>query len=216
MKLKYLGHSSFLITSNSGIRIITDPYTPGGGIGYPAPNEPADVVTVSHDHGDHNAISTVPGSPVIVSRPGKTDCKGITVKGISTFHDESAGKQRGKNIVFCFRVDGIVICHLGDLGHVLSKEQIKEVGDVHVLLIPVGGTFTIDARVATQVCNDLKPAIAVPMHYKTQKLGLPIESVDSFIAGKKNVKQQGLSEIELEKGYLPGSTEIYLLTPALL
>jgi L-ascorbate metabolism protein UlaG (beta-lactamase superfamily) len=216
MKLKYLAHSSFLVTSNSGLRIITDPYTPGGGIGYAAPNEAADVVTVSHDHGDHNGVFTVPGNPVVVNKPGKTDYKGITIKGISTYHDESTGSQRGGNIIYCFTADGVSICHLGDLGHALNSEKIKEIGDVHVLLIPVGGFFTIDARVATQVCNDIKPVIVVPMHYKTQKLGLPVEGVDGFIAGKKNVKRPGVSEIELDKGTLSGSTEIYLLTPALL
>ena len=216
MKLKYLAHSSFLITSNSGLRIITDPYNPGRGIGYAAPNEPADILTVSHDHGDHNAVGTVPGNPLVVNKPGEIHHKGIRLKGIATYHDESSGSERGGNIVFCFSVDGITICHMGDLGHALSKDQIKEMGDVDILLIPVGGFFTIDAMGATRTCNDLLPDIIVPMHYKTEKLGLPIEGVDKFIEGKKNVRQPGISEIEIEKEKLPDSMEIYVLTPSLL
>lgn len=216
MKLKYMAHSSFLITSDSGLRIITDPYTPDGNIGYPAVNEPADIVTVSHDHGDHNAINTVMGKPLVVAKPGKTDYKGVTINGIATYHDESSGSQRGKNIVFCFTVDGVTVCHMGDLGHGLNIEQKKEIGNVHVLIIPVGGFFTIDAAVATQICSELKPRIIVPMHYKTKKSNLPITGVEDFIEGKRNVIRSGVSEIEVEKENLPVEMEIYLLTPALL
>jgi L-ascorbate metabolism protein UlaG (beta-lactamase superfamily) len=216
MKLKYIAHSSFLITSDSGLRIITDPYTPDRNIGYPAVNESADIVTVSHEHGDHNAISTVMGKPEVIAKPGKTDLKGITINGIATYHDESSGSQRGKNIVFCFTVDGINICHMGDLGHVLTGEQKKEIGSVDVLLIPVGGFFTIDALAATQICDDLQPRIIVPMHYKTKKVNIPITEVDGFISGKKNITRSGVSEVVIEEETLPAGTEIYLLTPALL
>jgi L-ascorbate metabolism protein UlaG (beta-lactamase superfamily) len=215
MKLKYLAHSSFLLTSSSGIRIVTDPYSIGADFRHKPVNEPADIVTVSHDHGDHNAVSTVPGSPDIIRVDGTTQSKGITIKGISTYHDESEGKQRGKNIVFCFSIDGINVCHMGDLGHMLDSAQIKELGDVDVLLIPVGGFFTIDAATATKICDDLKPGIIVPMHYKTQEKDLPIAGVEDFIAGKKNVEQMAKSEVQIEKDKLPDSTAIYVLSSAL-
>jgi L-ascorbate metabolism protein UlaG (beta-lactamase superfamily) len=215
MKLKYLAHSSFLLTSSSGIRIITDPYHTGADFRHEPVNEPADIVTVSHGHGDHNAVSTIPGSPDIISVEGTAQRKGITIKGIPTFHDESGGQQRGENIVFCFSIDEIDVCHLGDLGHALDTAQIKELGNVDVLLIPVGGFFTIDAKVATKICDDLNPKIVVPMHYKTQKQDLPINGIEGFISGKQNVKQSGVSEMQIEKRTLPENTEIYVLNPAL-
>ncbi len=115
MKIKWLGHASFLITSDSGIKIITDPYETGGGLSYGEIKESADIVTVSHDHFDHNNVAAVPGNPQVVK--GTAEVKGIEFKGISTYHDEAKGGQRGKNTILCFEVDGIRVCHLGDLGH---------------------------------------------------------------------------------------------------
>jgi len=215
MKLKYLAHSSFLLTSDSGIRIITDPYRTGSDFRHDPVVEPADIVTVSHSHGDHNAVATIPGSPDILSNKGIKHSKGITIKGITTYHDESLGQQRGGNIAFCFSIDGLDICHMGDLGHVLDSTQLEEFGNVDILLIPVGGFFTIDAMAATKICNDLKPKIVVPMHYKTQKLDLPIEGIEGFLKGKNFIEQPGESEIQIDRDSLPSSTVIYVLTPAL-
>lgn len=216
MKVKWLGHSCFLITSDKGLRIITDPYTSGtGGIDYGRVNEEADVVTVSHEHWDHNDPSSVPGKPEIVKSSGTRSAKGIQIKGVATHHDESQGKERGANIAFCFSVDGFRLCHLGDLGHRPNKEQVAEIGTVDVLFIPVGGFYTIDARVASQVCDDLKPRVVFPMHYKTPKLDFPITGVDEFIAGKKSVKKLDATEVEFTSGKLPDNMEIVVLKPAL-
>ena len=215
MKLKWLGHACFLITSEAGLRIITDPYPSGGGIMYAPVNETADIVVVSHDHFDHNAVSTVPGSPEVVTGSGTKNVKGVEFKGIATYHDDSKGSQRGDNTVFCFSVDGVKLCHLGDLGHSLSREQIDEIGDMDVLLIPVGGFFTIDANVAGQVCDDLKPKVIVPMHYKTPKLDFPISGVEDFVKGKKSARTLDSSEAQFKQGELPGATEIMVLQPAL-
>lgn len=215
MKVKLIGHACFLITSEAGLRIITDPYASGGGIMYAPVNEAADIVVVSHDHLDHNAVSTVPGSPEVVTGSGTKNVKGVEFKGIATYHDDSKGSQRGDNTVFCFSVDGVKLCHLGDLGHSLSREQIDEIGDMDVLLIPVGGFFTIDANVAGQVCDDLKPKVIVPMHYKTPKLDFPISGVEDFVKGKGNVRTLDSSEAEFKQGELPGATEIIVLQPAL-
>jgi len=215
MKVKWLGHSCFLITSETGLRIITDPYSTGGGISYSAVNEAADIVTVSHNHRDHNNITAVKGKPEVITGNGTKTAKGIEFKGIASHHDESKGKERGVNTIFCFTVDGIKLCHLGDLGHELSREEIAQIGNVDLLLIPIGGFFTIDARVASKVAGDLKPKVILPMHYKTPKCDFPITGVEDFLAGKKNVKKLNSSETEFKAGKLPETTEIVVLQSAL-
>ncbi|MFC2050881.1 MBL fold metallo-hydrolase [Chloroflexota bacterium] len=215
MKLKWLGHSCFLITSETGLKIITDPYSTGGGINYSPVNETAGVVTVSHDHRDHNNFAAVAGKPEIVTGTGTKTAKELQFKGIASHHDKSRGEERGANTIFCFTVDGIDICHLGDLGHDLSQEEIAQIGNVDVLLIPIGGLYTIDAKVASKVVDDLKPKVVAPMHYKTPKCDFPITSVEDFIAGKKNVNKLNSSETEFKAGKLPETTEIIVLQPAL-
>jgi len=155
MKIKWLGHASFMIVSDSGTTIITDPYLPGGNLDYGEIRESADVVTVSHDHSDHNNVAAVLDNPKVVNEIVATDVKGIKLKGIPCYHDDAQGKQRGKNIIFCFEVDGIRVCHLGDLGHPLSAREMAELGKVDILLIPVGGFYTLNAKVAGQVCDNL-------------------------------------------------------------
>ncbi len=214
MKLKWVGHSCFLITSETGLKIITDPYDTVQGVKYAPIKEAADIVTMSHDHYDHNSVSSIAGKPDLVKSIGAKNVKGIQFKGIASYHDEVGGKQRGANTIFCFSIDEIKICHLGDLGHLLSSGQLKEIGDVDVLLIPVGGYFTIDAGMATQICNELKPKVTIPMHYKTPKLDFPVVGVDDFLAGKKKVKRLDLSEADLKAGTLPTEPEILVLKPA--
>jgi L-ascorbate metabolism protein UlaG (beta-lactamase superfamily) len=215
MKVKWLGHSCFLITSRGGVRIVTDPYAVGGGINYSPIKETADVVVVSHGHSDHSNVSAVRGTPEVVEGSGTKTAKGIQFKGIATSHDASQGKQRGTNTVFCFTIDDIKLCHLGDLGHVLGSVQVTEIGAVDILFIPVGGFFTIDALVASQVCDQLKPKVVIPMHFKTPRCAYPLAGVEDFLKGKKNVRKVGGSEVEFEREKLPAATEIVLLQPAL-
>jgi L-ascorbate metabolism protein UlaG (beta-lactamase superfamily) len=215
MKIKWLGHACFLITAKDGTRVITDPYAVGGGINYSPITETADVVVVSHDHGDHSNVSTIQGKPEVVKNSGTKTAKSIQFKGIATYHDASQGQQRGPNTVFCFTVDDIKLCHLGDLGHVLSPEQVTEIGAVDMIFVPVGGFFTIDAPVASHVCDQLKPKIVIPMHFKTPKCAYPIADVEDFLKGKKDVRRVGGSEVDLEQDKLPAATEIVLLQPAL-
>ncbi|MBC7326950.1 MBL fold metallo-hydrolase [bacterium] len=205
MKILWLGHACFLITSSSGLRIITDPYEPN--IGYAPVNESADIVTVSHDHFDHNAVKEVKGNPEIVRKSATV--KGITFKGVELFHDDARGSKRGRNTVFVFNVDGINICHMGDLGHIPSTDQLRELGDVNILLIPVGGFYTIDARQATQIVDALKPNIVIPMHYKTEKIDFPISTVDEFLRGKENVER--LPYLEVNKDNLPAPVKVVVL-----
>lgn len=215
MVIKWLGHSCFLITSKKGVRIVTDPYAVGGGINYSPIREIADVVLVSHGHADHNNVSAVQGKPEVVKGSGVRTARGIQFRGVATYHDGSKGKLRGANIAFCFTVDDIKLCHLGDLGHVLSQVQMDEVGSVDVLFIPVGGSFTIDATEAGQVCDQLNPKVIIPMHFKTPKCAYPVASVADFLEGKKNVRKLGSSEAEFELENLPGGGEIAVLEPAL-
>jgi len=213
MKIKYLGHATFIITSDTGIKIITDPYETGGEFSYGEIQESADIVLVSHDHFDHSNVSAVRGNPEVVR--GTKKIKGIEFKGIATYHDDAGGRLRGKNTIFCFEVDGIKVCHLGDLGHQLSAQQVAELGKVDILLIPVGGFYTIDATAAGQVCDKLTPKVIIPMHYKTDKCGLPIASVDEFLRGKKDVSRLDASQAEFKQAELPATTQIIVLKPAL-
>lgn len=213
MKVKWLGHATFLITSDTGVRIITDPYTPGGNLSYGQIKESADIVTVSHEHGDHNNVSAVSGKPVIIKGAVSREVMGIKVQGIPIYHDNSKGKERGAVTAYTFTVDKVRVCHLGDLGHTLTEEQVKQIGPVDLLLIPVGGFYTIDAATATRVMEQLKPKIAIPMHYKNSKCALPITGVDEFLKGKALVKKEAGSEIEIKT--LPATTEIRVLQPAL-
>lgn len=214
MKIKWCGHATFLITSSSGIKIATDPYEPGGydgALGYGSIPDEIDITVVSHDHPDHNYVQALKGKPQIVKGPGTKVVSSIEFKGIPTYHDASQGKERGESTIFCFTIDSVRLCHLGDLGHPLSSKEIFEIGEVDVLMIPVGGFYTIDAKVATEVMNSLKPRLVIPMHFKTEKCGFPITPVDDFMTGKTNVKKLQSSEIELTKDTLPASTEIQVL-----
>ncbi len=216
-----MGLASFLITSGSGVKIINDPYEPGTdphGYGhellYCSITDSADIVTVSHEHWDHNKVEAVKGSPQVLREPGETEIKGIKIKGVASLHDDVGGKERGSNTIFCLEVDGINICHLGDLGHQLSKEQVKEVGPVDVLLSPVGGVFTIDAKTATELAALLKAKIIIPMHYRHDKCNFPVAKVDDFLADKENVSHPETSEIELHKADLPKYATVFVLKAA--
>jgi len=213
MKIKWLGHACFMITSDIGTRLITDPYQPNEVLTYGEIKESADIVTVSHDHLDHSNVAAVGGSPEVVT--GTAEVKGIEFKGIPCYHDDAGGRLRGNNIIFCFQVDGIRVCHLGDLGHQLSDKQVAEIGTVDILLIPVGGYFTIDAKAASEVCNRLAPKVVIPMHYKTDKCDFPIAGVDEFLRGKGDVSRLGASEVEFKQGELPATTQIIVLKSAL-
>lgn len=215
MKVKWLGHASFLLTSEQGIRVITDPYTPEGPLSYGGIEEMADIVTVSHEHGDHNNASAVRGNPKVVRKTGTSRAREIEFTGVSTFHDTGQGAQRGPNTVFCFAIDGVRVCHLGDLGHMLSDQEISEIGKVDLLLTPVGGYFTIDAAVATEICNRLNPRVVIPMHYKTPKCDYPIADAGAFLRGRANVRRVADSEVELKRGKLPQATETIVLKHAL-
>ncbi len=215
MKIKWLGHSCFLITSDSGTRIITDPYTSGNDFKYREIQESADIVTISHGHGDHGNSTAVRGNPIVLTQ--SADVKGIEFQAVASFHDDTQGSRRGNNTIFCFNTDGINVCHLGDLGHLLSKKQLTEIGAVDILCCPVGGFFTIDAEQATTVYNSLKPKVFIPMHFKNAGVPqFPIAGVDKFLKGKQNIVISDNSEVEFKANTLPQISQIIVLKPALL
>lgn len=216
MKIRWLGHASFMITSDNGTKIITDPYNRSMGLNYGEIKESADIVTISHGHGDHNNAAAVQGNPKIIKEATPVTIKGINFSGVPTYHDAAGGGARGNNIIFRFEVDGIKVCHLGDLGHPLSDKQLAEMGKVDILLIPVGGNFTIDAKVATEVSSKIAPKVIMPMHYRNERCSaFPVAGVDDFLQGKKGVSRLDTSEVEYKQGKLPASTQIVVLKPAL-
>ncbi len=218
MKVRWLGHASFLISTDDGKKILTDPYKPGsydGAVGYGRIEDVVDIAAVSHDHDDHCGTEELAGNPRIVKEAGEQSVMGLPFTGIRTHHDTQGGAERGENTIFTFEVDGVRVCHLGDLGHVLSEADIAGIGRVDVLLVPVGGHFTIGPEEATRVVEQLKPRVVIPMHYKTEVLGFPIEGVDRFLEGKERVRRAEGSDIEITKESLPSETEIVVLQHAL-
>lgn len=163
MDIVSLGHASFKLRGK-GATVVIDPYDGAGvSLTYPKHVE-ADILTVSHDHADHNAVRLVGGTPFIIRGPGEYEIKGVSVIGVASFHDEHEGKDRGSNTMYRIEVDGVKIGHLGDLGHVLSSAQVDALDGIDVLLLPVGGVYTIDAEKAAQVVSDIEPRIVIPMH----------------------------------------------------
>lgn len=208
--IRWHGHSCFEITND--ITLVTDPHD-GKSIGIPAPSVFGDIILVSHDHYDHNKVKSVEkiGSKIVTDSRKKT-ISNIEIKGIETFHDESKGEKRGNNIIFKFLIDKINFCHLGDLGHDLDDQIIKEIGEVDILFTPVGGTYTIDADGAWKIVEKIKPKITVPMHFKIEGLSLPIAGVDLFLEHNKYKILKVGNEIDIEKDELPKDPEVWVFT----
>ena len=182
MLIQHIGHSEFLLTLESGFRIVTDPYDTS--TGYPVQEIEADGVLVSHHHHDHDAVDNISGHPQIIDYAGvHTFAPGIRATGILSDHDNAGGSKRGKNLIFLLEAEGLRIVHLGDLGCPLDLSQLEALGDVDLLMIPVGGFYTIDAAQAMEVIHQLDPRIILPMHYKTEyNADWPIAPVDDFIS----------------------------------
>jgi L-ascorbate metabolism protein UlaG (beta-lactamase superfamily) len=214
MKITWLGHASFLVESKSGTRVLTDPFEAGsydGAVGYSPIQTHADVVTVSHEHADHNAVDVVEGAPEIVRDPAERTIKGIPIRGIATFHDESKGQDRGRNNIYVMDVDGVKVGHLGDLGHVLSDEEVEALGRVDVLLAPVGGYYTIGPEEAKRTAEALGARVIIPMHYKTNALGFPIQPVDDFLKLMENVERAESTSVEIEAEDLEDTARVVVL-----
>jgi len=211
MKLKWFGQSCFLLTSQAGTRVLMDPFDKK--TGYKVLVVEADVVTTSHDHFDHNNLHVVKGNFYHIDQPGTYTYQDIQITGTLTYHDQVQGARLGNNIVYCFTVDGIRVCHCGDLGHLLTPEQISRIGKVDVLLITICGFCAITPAEAVAVRKQLKPVIAIPMHYRTRGaglFGLFYARVNQFLAATGEPARQ-LRELSVDSMNLPQYAGIVVL-----
>lgn len=207
MIISYLGHSCFKIVTKylgQDLEIITDPYDKS--IGFRVPKMSADIVTISHHHDDHDNAMAVSGNiesnPFIIDQSGEYEIKGVFVTGIPSYHDGKEGQDRGENIIYRYDIEGLILVHLGDLGHDLSDNQLDKLGNVDILMIPVGGTYTLNASAASKVVRQIEPRIVIPMHYKAEKLKLKLDSVNAF---RKEMGGQAETEkkLKITKSNLP-------------
>ena len=208
MDISWLGHSCFKI-KGSHATVITDPYSPS--LGYSLGKPTARIVTVSHQHPGHSYVQGIGGEPRVITGPGEYEISGILIIGIATFHDAERGGKRGRNTIYLMEVDEVSVCHLGDLGHVLTAEQAEELGNVDILLLPVGGVSTINAPAAAEVVRRLEPKVVIPMHYKTEALSWELEPVGRFLKeiGVKEVNSR--PKLSFTRTSLPATTQIFLL-----
>lgn len=203
MEIQYLGHACFRLKGKNAT-VITDPFDPKM-VGIKFPKTSADIVTISHLHKDHSYTKEIEGEELIINGPGEYEVKGIKILGISSFHDAKEGKERGKNTIYRIEVDKVSIIHLGDLGHKLTDGEVDSLGNVDILLVPVGGFYTINAAEATLVSSQIEPKIIIPMHYNRKDLNQEnfgkLESVDVFLKemGKAGVIPQPKLVITKEK-----------------
>jgi len=207
--ITWLGHSCFRIKGSQAV-IITDPYPPD--LGYTLGKQTANIVTISHQHPSHSYIKGVGGEYHVVSGPGEYEISGVLIIGVATYHDTQRGQVRGKNTVYVMEVDGVSVCHLGDLGHVPSSEQLEEMGNINVLLLPVGGGSTISAAIATEVMRQVEPNIVIPMHYKTPAIKRELDTVDVFLKEMGRGQVEPRPKLNVSKSNLPISTEIIVLS----
>lgn len=209
MKLRWLGHAAFRLAFTGGLSFVTDPYS--ADIGYPPLRVTADYVTKSHDHSDHNNVAAVEGCRRVFDAAGVYHVDGVTVNAVLTPHDDVGGAKRGPNLVFAFDDGDIRVCHLGDLGAPLTDAQRAAIGSVDVLLVPVGGVYTIDARGAATVCEQLMPRLVIPMHYRTASLVYHLAGVDAFLAAIGGGERLPDSELEVTRATLPAKRRVLVL-----
>ncbi|MFA5052026.1 MAG: MBL fold metallo-hydrolase [Patescibacteria group bacterium] len=212
MIITWLGQACFKIQSKD-VTVITDPYDAGIGLKLPRLN--ADIVTVSHDHHDHNNAGAINGNPFVINQPGEYEVKSVFVHGIPSYHDDKSGAERGNNIIYFFQIEELKLAHLGDLGAPLTDDQIEKLEGVDIVFIPVGGVYTIDGKQAAEVVSQLEPRIAIPMHFKIPGLNIKLQGIDKF-CDEMGVKQNGTEEkFKITKKELPSEeTQVIILKPS--
>ena len=209
MDITFLGHSCFRIRGSQAV-IITDPFPPD--IGYTLGKQTADIVTVSHPHPSHSFDEGVAEGYRLVKSPGEYEISGVLILGISTYHDAVKGESKGKNTAYLMEVDGITICHLGDIGHVLSDDHIEEMGNVDVLLVPVGGVSSLNASMAAETVRKVDPKVVIPMHYKTDNTKRDLEPVENFLKEMGQTHVEPRPKFTASRTNLPLTLQVVVLT----
>jgi len=205
MTIIWHGHSFFQILiprKETSVKIAIEPYDEQ--IGLKPPSLEADILLITHNHHDHNNIKAIKGTPFLISGPGEYEIKGVFIQGIFSFHDNAQGKERGENTIYTLESEGIKVCHLGDLGQKeLTDEQLEKIGNVDILMIPIGGVYTISAKEATKVISQIEPKIVIPMHYQIPKLKIKLESLDKFLKMMGIKSPEVLKKISISPKNLP-------------
>lgn len=202
MNISWYGHSCFKIQTKAkrggkDVTIITDPFDKS--IGLRRPQGQANIVTISHKHGDHNDTELLKGDFFTADSPGEFSIQGVTIEGIESFHDNEEGILRGRNTIFVFESEEMRVCHLGDLGHELTDNQVDAIGDIDILMIPIGGTYTIDAKGAKKVVGQIEPKVIIPMHYKVDGLTVDIADETEFCNELGTTTKDKLPRLSLKK-----------------
>lgn len=210
MEIAYLGHASFRFKGRQKT-VVTDPY--GDKIGKFPKDVAADLVTVSHGHFDHNAVDKLASAGYVIDGPGEYEVGGVSVVGINTAHDDQNGAERGMNTVYVIEMEGLRVAHLGDLGHKLTEDQLDEIGPIDIVLLPVGGKFTLDAKQAAEVTRQIDPWIVIPMHY--QQAGVSLEGlagVDEFLKEMGKPEITAVPKFAITAERLPEDLQIVVLS----
>jgi L-ascorbate metabolism protein UlaG (beta-lactamase superfamily) len=215
MKITWHGQSCFrlLVKANNGdkITILIDPFDKE--IGLNPPRGSADIVLITHDHHDHNNLKAASGNPFVINGPGEYDVKGVYIKGIYSYHDNNEGADRGINTIYVIESEEMKVCHLGDLGQKeLADTQLEKIGEIDILMIPVGGTYTINSDEAVKIINQIEPTIVMPMHYKLPGLILKLDEVKDFLK-EIGIQQETSEEFNVKKLDLGGEMRVVVLQP---
>lgn len=211
MEITWFGQACFRLKGKTA-SVIIDPFDPDI-VGLKLPKDlTCDIALQTHDHPDHNFLKAIPPNALKITGPGEYEAKSIAISAISVFHDNKEGTERGKNIVYNVEIDGLNIVHLGDLGHFLTQEQLDAIGNCDILLIPVGGTYTIDSKRATEVVSQLEPKIVIPMHYALEGLKFPLESVENFLKEMAAENIEAQPKLSITKDKLPEELQVVLLS----
>ncbi len=210
MEITWLGHSCFKLRGREA-SVVTDP--PSKKTGYTIGRPTANVITISHDHEGHCNVKAVAGDPRVIQGPGEFEVSGVLIKGTRTYHDQAQGAERGKNTAYVMEIDDMRICHLGDLGHVPTPEQVEELSGVDILLAPVGGGTTIDAKAAAETVSLLGPKLVIPMHYGTPASKDKLEPIDTFLKeiGSPKAMEEKQPKLSITKSTLPQETKVQVL-----
>ncbi len=210
MLIRWHGHSCFEIRNS--LRIVIDPHD-GRSIGIRAPKVRADLVLITHDHFDHNATRVVKGDFEVIKGEGTRSVGDVKIESFKAYHDREGGRRRGEITMFRVSMEGVSILHVGDLGHVLPEETVKRIGNVDILMVPVGGTYTVDAAEAKQVVDEINPRVVIPMHYKVPGLSLSLAPVDSFLNlfPRETIYHVGNS-VEFSREDLPDKTRVWVFS----